>query len=162
VLDQNSRPVPDRGIGKAMNAATSWRAWRRIGPRIDRGRWVVGLLLTLAASCARAPDAVVQGVVHTPEGAPAGGVTVHVRAYADQCPGRAAAEETVRTDAAGWFRVRLGSHLPDSFTACVAVHPDPPSASRWGHAALRDSVRFAEAGTPPGMLVVGAVLEGPR
>ncbi len=93
--------------------------------------------------------AVVLGSVQAPDGRPAAGVTVHVRAYMERCPGRGAAEETVRTDAAGRFRVRLRSYVPRAFSACVAVHADPPGGGAWRHAALRVTLAFAGAASAP-------------
>lgn len=96
--------------------------------------------------------AVVEGTVRTAGGAPAAGVTVHVRGYVDGCPGRPAAEEAARTDAVGRFRVRLRSWFPRAFAGCVAVHADPPAGSPWRHASARGSVRFAEAAAAPDTL----------
>jgi hypothetical protein len=94
--------------------------------------------------------AVVTGTVTAANGRPAANVPVQVRAYVDQCPGRGAAEESARTDAAGRFRVRLRSYVPRAFAACVAVHADPPRGSGQGHAALRDvTVGFVPAASRP-------------
>lgn len=103
--------------------------------------------------------AVVEGIVHTPTGAPARNVTVHVRGYVAQCSGRAAAEEVTRTDATGHFRVRLRSYQPTAFKGCVAVHADPPAEAGWGHVALRDTVRFQLANASPDSLQVDLRLE---
>ena len=105
---------------------------------------------------------VVEGVVRGPGGVPAGDVSVHVRAYVEQCPGREAAEETVRTDASGHFRVRLGSYFPRAFAACVAVHADALPSGPGRHATARVPFRFADAAAPPDTLRVDLTLAGSR
>lgn len=97
-----------------------------------------------------ASHAVVRGTVRTPDGRPAQGVTVHVRAYLERCPGRGLAEETARTDAEGRYQVRLRGWLPRPAAACIAVHADPPRASGWPHASsVGEPARFVLAQHAP-------------